>query len=234
MGERNEKAAGDVSAGLVPDTLELAEHGRLALGGMLGSLDPAVDYECYFLAFFDVHPAYMVHFSSMVSGVMPKYVEALPMLRLMSGSRQQMDIQDGFMAAMLSNMAEDGLVYDRVQANRPWNTGVEYGVRNWDEDYANMAGNGRLLAGLIYWHQWTGEPKWKELAKKTAERMLDLAIVRGDVAYYPNPGLGNDFSYPRKSGWTNTDPPKGPTRVSRGRRCSTSGSRCAASSATPP
>ena len=210
VANQKEEPAGDESAGLVPDTLELAEHGRLALGGVLGSMDQAVGCEPYFLAFFNVHPAYMVHFSSTVSGVMPKYLEALPMLRLMSGSRQQMDIQDGFMAAMLSNMAEDGLVYDRVQANRPWNTGVQYGVQHWDEDYANMAGNGRLLAGLIYWRQWTGDSKWQELAKKTAQRMLDLALVRGDVAYYPNPGLGNDFSYPRQSGWTNTDPPKGP------------------------
>jgi hypothetical protein len=48
------------------------------------------------------------------------------------------------------------------------------------------------------------------LAKKTAQRMLELAVVRGEVAYYPNPGVGNDFSYPRKSGWTKTDPPAGP------------------------
>ena len=169
---------------------------------MLGSLDPAVDYEAFFLTLFDVHPAYMLHWSSMVSGVMPKYVEALPLLRLMSGSRERMDLQDGFMEAMLKNMAEDGLVYDRARPDRPWNTGVGYGVKDWDEDYANLAGNGRLLAGLTYWHQWTGEPRWKELAKKTAERMLELAVVRGDIAYYPNPGLGNDFSYPRKSGWT--------------------------------
>jgi hypothetical protein len=191
-----------------PDTLDLAEHGRLALGGILGSLNPALDYECAFLSLFDVHPAYMLHWSSMVSGVMPKYVEALPLLRLMCGSREGMDLQQGFIGAMLRNMADDGLVYDRVRPDRPWNTGVGYGKKGWDEDYANMAGNGRQLVGLTYWHQWTEDPKWKELARKTAERMLQLAIVRGEHAYYPNPGLGNDFSYPRKSGWTSTEPPQ--------------------------
>jgi hypothetical protein len=70
----------------VPDTLDLAEHGRLAINGMLGSLNPALDYECAFLNILDVHPAYMLHWSSMVSGVMPKYLEALPLLRQMSGS----------------------------------------------------------------------------------------------------------------------------------------------------
>jgi len=199
---------GDLPPNRVPDTLELAEHGRLALGGMLGSLDPAIDYEAAFLSLFDVHPAYMLHWSSMVSGVMPKYVEALPLLRLMCGSREGMELQNGLMGAILRNMAEDGLVYDRARPDRPWNTGVGYGAKHWDEDYANLAGNGRLLAGLTYWHQWTGEPQWKALAKKTAERMLELAVVRDDIAFYPNPGLGNDFSYPRKSGWTRTKPPE--------------------------
>ena len=81
--------------GTVPDTLDLAEHGRLAINGMLGSLNPDLDYECVFLNILDVHPAYMLHWSSMVSGVMPKYIEALPLLRQMSGSEQDQDLQQG-------------------------------------------------------------------------------------------------------------------------------------------
>ena len=193
-----------------PDTLELSEHGRMAINGVLGILNPERDYECTFLTIFDVHPVYMLHWSVMVSGVMPKFIESLPMLRQMSGSEQDMDIQNGFMDAMIRNMDEDGMVYDRSSPDRPWNTGVAYGKKDWDEDYACMAGNGRLLAGLIHWHQVTGDDVWKRRAARTAERMHELAIVRDDIAYYPNPGLGNDFSYPRKSGWTITDPPAGP------------------------
>jgi hypothetical protein len=192
----------------VPDTLDLAEHGRLAINGLLGSLNPQIDYECVFLNILDTHPAYMLHWSSMVSGVMPKYIEALPLLRQMSGSEQGQDIQQGFMDAMLKNMADDGLIYDRQDPRRPWNTGVGYGVKGWDEDYANMAGNGRAITGLLYWLQWTGDEIWKKRARRTAERMLELAITDGEHAYYPNPGLGNDFSYPRKSGWTTQTPPE--------------------------
>ena len=36
----------------------------------------------------------------MVSGVMPESVDALPMLRQMSGSRQDLEIEKGFMEAM--------------------------------------------------------------------------------------------------------------------------------------
>lgn len=195
-------------AGPTPQTLDLADHGRLAINGLLGSLDPAADYEGVFLNILDVNPPYMLHWSTMVSGVMPKFVAALPMLRLMSGSDQSMDVEQGFIDSMLRNAKEDGLVYDRALKSRPWNVGVYYGKADWNEDYANMAGNGRMIAGLLYWHQATGEDVWLQRARHTAERMLELAIVDGDQAWYPNPGLGNDFSYPRTSGWTTRKPPQ--------------------------
>lgn len=190
-----------------PDTLDLADRGELAINGILGSLDPEIDYECCFMTYFDVHPAYMVHWSTMVSGVMPKYVESLPMLRQMSGSDANIQLENGFINAMLENASDDGLVYDRASTNRPWNVGVYYGAADKNEDYANMAGNGRLLAGFTYWYQATNDDIWKKRANKTAERMLELAIVEDDFAWYPNPGVGNDFSYPRISGWTTRKPP---------------------------
>jgi hypothetical protein len=195
-------------AGTTPQTLDLADHGRLAINGLLGSLDPAADYEGVFLNILDVNPPYMLHWSTMVSGVMPKFVAALPMLRIMSGSDQSKDLEQGFMDSMVRNMEEDGLVYDRAVKSRPWNVGVYYGKADWNEDYANMAGNGRMISGLLFWHQATGDDAWLKRAQRTAERMLDLAIVDGDQAWYPNPGLGNDFSYPRVSGWTTRKPPQ--------------------------
>ena len=191
----------------VPDTLDLAERGRISINGVLGSVDPAVGYEPYFLTFFDVHPAYMIHWSSMVSGVLPKYLEALPLLRLMSGSGEGREIEKGLLDSVIANTSEDGLIYDRAIPSRPWNAGVGYGVKGWNEDYANLAGNGRLLTGFLFYHQATGDESWKKMAERTANRMRELAIVKGDHAYYPNVGLGNDFSYPRKSGWVHTNEP---------------------------
>jgi hypothetical protein len=192
---------------LSPDTLDLVQHARLAINGVLGSCDPDRAYENYFLTFFDVHPAYMIHFGSQVSGVLPKYVEALPLLRQMTGSDQDRDIEEAMLAAVFENTAEDGLIYDRASADRPWNTGVGYGVAGWDEDYANLAGNGRLLIGWLYYLQATGDDAWKQRASRTAERMLELTITKDDYAYYPYVGLGNDFSYPRVQGWTHTEEP---------------------------
>jgi hypothetical protein len=193
---------------LAPDTLDLAEHGRLAINGLLGTTNPAVGYENYFLTFFDVHPAYMIHWSSQVSGVLPKYVEAMPLLRLMTGSDQQQETEQAMLASVVHNMEDDGLIYDRATPDRPWNSAVGYGIQGWNEDYANMAGNGRLLRGLLHYYHGTSDDLWRRRAQRTAERMLELAIVKDDYAYYPNVGLGNDYSYPRISGWIHTREPQ--------------------------
>jgi len=192
---------------LAPDTLDLTHYARLAINGVLGSTDPDCDFEPYFLTFMDVHPAYMIHWSSMPSGVLPKYVEALPLLRQMTGSGHMADWEQGMLASVVANCADDGMIYDRATAKRPWNSGVGYGVKGWNEDYANMAGNGRLITGLTYYYQMTGDDIWKQRARRAAERMLELAVVKDNRAYYPNVGLGNDFSYPRKSGWVHTNEP---------------------------
>jgi len=201
---------------MVPDTLELADRGKIAVNGVLGCLDPQAGYDPYFLTFFDVHPAYMIHWSSLVSGVLPKFLEALPLLRLMSGSDEGRDIENGMLESVINNTSDDGMIYDRDDPNRPWNSGVGYGVKGWREDYANMAGNGRYLAGLTYMYQATGDEEWKRRAQKTAERMLEISVVEGERAWYPNPGLGNDFSYPRVSGWTTRQSPINPKEGAEG------------------
>jgi hypothetical protein len=207
-GKTQARSAAPGLPGKTPQTLDLADHGGLAINGLLGSLDPEADFEGVFLNILDVNPPYMLHWSTMVSGVMPKFVAALPMLRIMSGSEQSRDLEQGFMDSMIRNMEEDGLVYDRALESRPWNVGVYYGKADWNEDYANMAGNGRVVSGLLFWHQATGDEIWLKRARRTAERLLELAVVDGDQAWFPNPGLGNDFSYPRKSGWTTRKPPQ--------------------------
>ena len=195
---------------MIPDTLDLAERGSLAINGAMGTLDPNCGFEPYFLTYFNVHPAYMLHWSSMPSGVLPKYVESMPLLRLMSGSDQDRDIEEGMLASIAANISEDGLIYDRAAPERPWNVGFGYGPKDWNEDFANMAGNGRLVIGLINYYQATGDEIWKERARRTAERMLELAVVKGEHAYYPDVKCGNDYSYPRNTGWTHTNEPQDP------------------------
>src|SRR5215469_8069586 len=88
----------------VPATLDLAERAGLAINGLLGSLDPDADYEPYFLAFFMANPPYLLHWSSMYSGVLPKYLEALPLLRVASGNQDGSDVEHAMLQAVLRNI----------------------------------------------------------------------------------------------------------------------------------
>jgi hypothetical protein len=191
----------------IPDTLDLADRARLGVNGLLGSMDPEADFDPYFLAFLLADPPYMTHYSSQYSGVLPKYVEALPLARLASGSEQGRDVEARMLDAIVKNISFDGLLYDEERPHRPWNSGIGYGVADWREDYANLAGNGRLMVGFDYLHAATGDSTWLERMSRIANRLLDLAIVKDDYAYYPNVGLGNDFSYPKHSGWVHTHEP---------------------------
>lgn len=194
----------------VPATLDLVDRAELGLNGLMGTLDPDLDFEPYFLSFVNCRPAYLVHWSSMVSGVLPKYLEAATLLRCMTGGGRHSDLEQGMVDAILANIAEDGLIYDRSDPRRPWNVGAGYGRKSWNEDYSCLAGDGRLVCGMDWRYQLAGDPSWLDRMKRTCERMLELAVLRADYAYYPNVGCGNDFSWPRVSGWVHRDEPAGP------------------------
>jgi hypothetical protein len=194
----------------VPASLDLVHHANLGINGLIGTMDHNRNYEPYFVTFFNANPPYMSHWSSMYSGVLPKYLEALALLRCMTGSTNLHNHEDAMLRAVLENIEQDGLIYDRSGPARPWNVGLTYGISGWDEDYTNLAGDGRLICGMDFYRQLTGDEAWAKRMERTAARMMDLAIVKGEMAYYPNVGCGNDFSYPKDSGWVHTKEPEGP------------------------
>jgi len=192
----------------VPDNLDLTWHARLAINGLLGTCDPKLYYEPYFLTYYSAGQPYFIHYGSQVSGVQPKYLEALALMKCMTGA-SDIAHESGFLQSILDNLEEDGLMYDRALPERPWNVGVGYGKKDWNVDYANVAGNGRLLNGMWYYYQLTGDEIWKKSMRRLAEKLHEIIIQKGDYAYIPNPGCGNEFSWV-KGGWPNTDEPGGP------------------------
>jgi len=192
----------------IPDNLDLVGRAQLGLHGIIGTCDPDIYYEPYFLTYYQARPAYFLHWSTQQAGVQPKYLEAMALLKCMTGSPDT-DHEKGFIKALMDNAEEDGFIYDRKDPKRPWNVGVGYGVKSWDEDYANVAGNGRWANALYYMYQLTSDDEYKTALKRCAEKLLDIAVIKDDYAYYPDSKCGNDFSW-IKSGWPHTDEPKGP------------------------
>ncbi|MBI4587175.1 MAG: hypothetical protein HY717_24445 [Planctomycetes bacterium] len=179
----------------VPDTLDLADRARLGINCLTGALDPDYGYELYFIVQFKANPPFMVHEASGLPTNNPKFAESMPMMRLMSGSDQNLDIERGMLERTLALVHTDGLYYAPI-IGRPWH-------QTWhkaDEDFANVYGNARQLLAFLAWYQYDGNPMWLEYAKGIVSGLKRIARIEGDKAYFPDPRIGESFSYP-KSGY---------------------------------
>ena len=191
---------------VVPDTLDLAERARIAINGLGGSLDPGGIHEMYFMIGFACHPPFMYKDTTGWPTNNPKFAESFPMMRLMSGSEQHLDLERDMMHSMLEAVGGDGLYYAIARPDRPWHEGVHHKYPKTGEDFANTYGNARMLLALMAWYARDPDPAlWQQMASM-ARGLADMAIVKGDYAYYPDGQIGEAFSRPR-SGWRDSAEP---------------------------
>ena len=105
--------AGQRYEAMVPDTLDLQERTALAVNGLTGPTDPEADYEIYWRVHFRSNPPLMFH--DMSDHVQAKFWEALPLVRLASGSEQNLDVEQRWREVMLQMQGPDGLLYTPVR-----------------------------------------------------------------------------------------------------------------------
>jgi hypothetical protein len=191
--------------GTVPDTLDLARRAELALNALTGALDPEYGYELYFQVRFCQNPAMMFHEGSGLPTNNPKFAEAQPMMRVMSGSDHNLDIQHAMLQSMLRNIHEDGLYYSPME-RRPWShEGLVAVGGAAPRPFANVYGNARFLLAMMALSQWDKDPAWEGRMKRLADGLVRIAIDKGDYAYYPvGRGVGEAFSF-TPGGWTETE-----------------------------
>ncbi len=171
---------GDYYEALVPDTLDLADRGTLLVNFLTGMVEPEHGYEMYLGSFFNANPAYMSHGN--IGGYLdvPKAIEALPQARLMSGSKQNLDIERGLMLRVLALSWDDGLLYSPV-VSQPW-------VSVFKEDVVHVPLIARLMLAMMYWYEYDGNPLWLEHARKIFNTIRTKIIHYDgpDYAYVPN------------------------------------------------
>ena len=104
---------------LVPDTLDLQDRASLAINGLTAPTDPDADYEIYWILFPRARPPVMEH--SWCDACQAKYMEALPLMRLISGSELNEHVERRWMETTLQMQGPDGLLYypeDRAAVGR--------------------------------------------------------------------------------------------------------------------
>ena len=103
---------------VVPDTLDLQDRARLALHCMTEATNPLADYEIYGIVQFLCRPPQM----QMDWGgptVQVKFQEAVPLVRMICGSDQNLHVERRWMETTLQSRGDDDLIYTPIRG-RPW------------------------------------------------------------------------------------------------------------------
>ena len=193
----------------VPDTLDLADHARIAIGGFAGITDPGMDYLPFGIVHWTARTPHMSHWSSADVGCGAKICESYPLMRLMSGSEDHLETEALTRASFLARI-RDGLFWDFVDPRRPWRTvyndsDVLYGKAPKDEDFCIPAHAARMLRAVLVYRPVTGDRVYDRHASDLVRGLRRIALDREDYSYYPEKGgWAETTSYPR-SGWVNTD-----------------------------
>ena len=201
----------------VPDTLDLAERAALGIHGIGGCIDPEL-LTMWGLIHYAVPRPHLAHWASAETLCDPKFGESLSLLRIMSGSKEFLDLESRYREAMLSRI-RDGLYWDYYTPQRPWRNSYAkaYYGEGKNEDLCTTIGTGRSLRAMLVWREagWETERMERELQELTAG-LRRILVCRDDYGYYPEKGgWGEACSYPR-SGWLNTDEALGETEGGEG------------------
>ena len=173
----------------VPDTLDLQERAALAVNVLTQSMDPEADYEMHFTVDLNRNPPLMCHNGS--SMCQSKFKESLPLMRIVSGSELNLEVDRSWMETALRSLAPDGTYYYPLRG-RPWAmqgpwleaAGSSHEMVEGLEQVIVPVFTGRLLSAMINYARRDGGPLWKKEAQRLVDGLVDLAVYRGSYAFY--------------------------------------------------
>jgi hypothetical protein len=166
------KPRGEWYDATVPDTLDLAERGKLAINALIGNLEPKEFYGVYQGFFFNSDPPY-ADAKSLTWNISPKNARTLPMLRAMNGSDYGLDHEYGLMRALVEQIQPNGNMYYPFDGAGP-PKGSSYPQTNALATFAMRNFQAR-----------DGNPAWADWMALLAKGLRDDAIRVENRAYYP-------------------------------------------------
>lgn len=189
----------------IPDTLDLAERASFGINALTRIPDSEADYEVGFTLQINRRPVVMSHEWSDYVGAQPKFMEALTELRMVIGNTSGMDAELGMMITAAHMLGRDGLYYQPIR-NRHWalRNSVNYALltiegKRADQDakviragqFSDAYSCGRLLLAMTLWWERDKNAFWRSMAERMIKRFHELAVDKGDYAYFPWPFIGS-------------------------------------------
>ncbi len=161
---------GEFYDAVVPDTLDLAERGRLSINVLTRNVDPATFYGVY-------QSVYLLQEKferkSLTWNILPKHTRTLPMLRAMNGSRDNLGVELSMLGAMLNHVDENGQMYYPFDGEAP-PMGTSYPQTN-----------AQLIFTMLNNHARDGNQHWLRWIDRVALGLHDSVIRVEDRAFYP-------------------------------------------------
>ena len=151
----------------VPDTLDLADRMGLAINALTNVWNPDEKWSLAFDVDFSRRPTVMItnHLTDAYLNIPAKFLEALVVCRLASGSEHNLGVDGKVLGAQLSFLGDDGLTYcpadtlEKFTEPRP---------------FSEIWGEGRLILALTMLAQVDDDPRWVEIAERKVDRLLAL------------------------------------------------------------
>jgi len=183
---------GEYYEAMVPATLDLAERARLAAHAMTSMTNPLCDSEMYSGVGHMTDPPMMMH-SSGGGTLHGKFMEVLPLMRTMCGSKENMDVEVEWIKTLLKMQGPDGLTYV-CPIGRPWMLPAQFesasgypGIND-GYDYVCLLSysTARSLAALLMYAQKDPDGPWADAAAKLFAGYKKVIIQDGDMAHVYN------------------------------------------------
>ena len=185
---------GDYYEMQVPDTLDLQKRAKLAVHGLTSCTDPEADYEIYWRVYLrGDRPVMRRDLNNQVQLVLQ---QSLALMRLVSGSDENVAVDQRWLEVLFQLQGADGLLYYPL-AGRPWVDFTGTSAGQYDEfegdQYTGPLNNGISLGVLALYHRLKKDDRLVELGKRLVDGMATQAVHREDYAFYPKGiyGLGD-------------------------------------------
>ena len=180
---------------MMPDTLDLQDMACRGVNGLTGPTDPEADYEIYWRAAFSANREPIMWHSDVGDiGTLGEFIEALPLLRVISGSSRNDHVEQRWLEVIRQMQGPDGLLHI-PKIGRPWcvwnysdSAPLCLGREPTGNHYVSPFFGGRSLGTMTIYSLLTGDTEWKNAGRKLADGLGTLAVAEGEKAHLPLTG----------------------------------------------
>ena len=150
--------------------IDIVERGKLALHYLTSMTDPKLGYLPYWYVNLESKPPLAYHARVDDSELVGSWLEAIIMMRKMTGSNEGKEVEEGLKQLLLASWCDEGL---RCNARRPWSPFV----------FANIHEQAYILRGLVTWYLEEGSEEAKERIDGLIHGLRRIAICEEEYEH---------------------------------------------------